>query len=121
MNRFTYATQNTPKGQASLLMQIRTGHFPINAYLKRFHRSESAKCDRCDKEADKTVEHFLFTCKAHQDQRRDILKLSTPPPPDTCLSRWMDTKMEMAKLIEFTVATERFNQKEGGGGGIQRG
>jgi len=65
------------QGQASTLFQIRSGHFPLNAYLHRINRSETKYCQRCEPEEgaqEETVDHFLFKCKAHNVCRWNLAK-----------------------------------------------
>jgi hypothetical protein len=65
------------RGQASMLFQIRSGHFPLNAYLHRINRSETEYCQRCAPEAGaqkETVDHFLFKCKAYMACRRKLVR-----------------------------------------------
>jgi hypothetical protein len=63
--------------QASLLLQIRSGRFPLNSYLHKIGKSETDTCQACaDQENDirckETVDHFIFECTAY-DHEGDIL------------------------------------------------
>jgi len=52
----------------SLISQLRLTHVPLNSYLKRFKRVDSARCPACgaDKE---TIEHFLLLCPIYAYER----------------------------------------------------
>jgi hypothetical protein len=62
-----------PRQNRAILTQLRTEHIPLNAYLKRFKKRESAKCGECGEE-DETVDHYLLHCKAYRVQRRKMTK-----------------------------------------------
>ena len=49
--------------QASLIIQLRTGHVPLNAYLHRISKSDQPLCQHCGR-GDETVHHYLFDCTA---------------------------------------------------------
>jgi ribonuclease HI len=53
---------------ASWLFQLRTGHIPLNAYLHRFKRTESAKCPAC-RYHNETPQHFLLNCPGYAHER----------------------------------------------------
>ena len=64
--------------QSSLILQIRCGHFPLNAYLHRINKSDTDKCQNCldDGEAEaprETINHFIFICPAHTEARNDLI------------------------------------------------
>ena len=48
----------------SWLFQLRTGHFPLNAYLHRFKHTETVHCPACGHHTE-TPQHFLLDCPAH--------------------------------------------------------
>lgn len=55
------------KGQAASIFQLRSGHFPLNGYLKRFNHHPTGKCDTC--RAPETVPHYLLYCQRFKHQR----------------------------------------------------
>lgn len=57
-------------GQASIPIQVRTGHCRLNQYLSRIGVVEDAKC-RCGI-ADETVRHILCVCPLWTVQRRTL-------------------------------------------------
>ena len=69
-NRFLKAisSENIMRSTASLISQLRLTHVPLNSYLKRFKRADSARCLACgaDKE---TIEHFLLFCPIYTHER----------------------------------------------------
>ena len=52
----------------SLLVQLRAGHVPLQAYLHRIGKMESPTCTKC-RGGDETVEYYLTACKAFAAQQ----------------------------------------------------
>src|SRR6266481_4054920 len=61
---FIKATDQLTQAQASIIMQLQTGHVPLNGFLQRIGKVTSSKCPACP-EVMETVHHFLFKCPAH--------------------------------------------------------
>ena len=64
--------------QASLIMQLRTGHFPLNYYLKHIEKVDSNKCMKCAENPDQlqvreTINHFLLECRTHEEARNTLV------------------------------------------------
>ena len=58
--------------QSSLLMQLRTGHIPLNYYLRRIGKTETDICSKCNEgleniQIKETINHFLFKCQAYDE------------------------------------------------------
>jgi ribonuclease HI len=64
--------------QASLILQLRCGHFPLNSYLHRIKKVESDRCGACrggrEGPAPETVNHFIFDCPAYVEERRELIR-----------------------------------------------
>jgi hypothetical protein len=67
LNRLASLTRK----QASLILQLRCGHFPLNVYLHRIKKVESDKCAACGEV--ETVNHFVFDCEAHAEAREELV------------------------------------------------
>lgn len=61
-----------PRRSASLILQLRTGHAPINLHLHRIGAAETAGCAECGATRE-SVQHFLFVCPAHQRHRARLV------------------------------------------------
>jgi ribonuclease HI/endonuclease/exonuclease/phosphatase family metal-dependent hydrolase len=64
--------------QSSLILQIRCGHLPLNAYLHRISRSETDRCQACENVQGgnppmESVNHFIFDCPAHAEARNELI------------------------------------------------
>jgi len=73
LSRFRKTTQNLPWAQASLLIQLRMGHVPLQKHLHRIGRANSPKCLACHMR-DETVHHYLVVCLAHRGLRGQMEK-----------------------------------------------
>ena len=60
-----------PRRNASLLVQLRTRHVPLNKYLHRIKRADSPLCPACEGGSE-SVLHFLVTCPAYKPLRRPL-------------------------------------------------
>ncbi|KAH8927611.1 hypothetical protein BT69DRAFT_1180667, partial [Atractiella rhizophila] len=56
-----------PRAQASIFVQLRSGHTSINNYLHRIGASEEPSCNFCGMRD--TVTHLFFECEEHEDER----------------------------------------------------
>ena len=67
-SNFRKDTQDLLHLQVSLLIQMRTGHVPLQQYLHRIGKVEPLHCPNCHE--DETVHHYLTNCKSFETQRR---------------------------------------------------
>ena len=64
--------------QSSIILQIRCGHFPLNAYLYKINKAESNRCQACIEHHEggsppESINHFLFDCPAHHEAREILV------------------------------------------------
>jgi ribonuclease HI len=59
---FLNMIQDTSRSKSSIILQMRTGHIPLNKYLYRIGKAQSLLCRACDRSQDETVFHFLVEC-----------------------------------------------------------
>jgi ribonuclease HI len=60
-----------PRKQASLLIQLRTGHAPLNKHLFNTKSADSPICPACE-DAHETVHHFLLSCPVYEPHHRQL-------------------------------------------------
>ena len=102
---------------ASRIFQLRTGHVPLNAYLERFKRADSARCPACGHPKEST-QHYLFDCPAYKHERWALYKhCKAREPKMKDLLNCADMVIPLANYIQ---ATGRFDQ-ETSQEGIRRG
>jgi len=63
----------SPRPHASLLIQLRSGHAPLQQYLHRIRRTPSSICPSCHA-AKETVRHFLLDCPTYRRQREALTR-----------------------------------------------
>ncbi|THH10371.1 hypothetical protein EW146_g8390, partial [Bondarzewia mesenterica] len=92
--------------QASLFIQLRTGHIPLQQHLWRIGKADSAICTYCA-DAEETVRHFLIDC---QFFRKDHLILKNALRRDANdLSKLLSNDTSNAKpLFRYIRDTGRF-------------
>ena len=52
--------------QASIIMQLRTGHIGLNKHLHHIKCSNTLYCPNCDENTIEDTHHFLFTCSGYR-------------------------------------------------------
>jgi hypothetical protein len=100
--------------QASRLMQIRSGHIPLNSYLFKISKTDSPACRACqnnqgDETPPETVTHFLFECEAYTAQRQHLAKKTGSA--NLNLKAIMGNTKSMRALAIFVTKTRRFDQE----------
>ena len=60
--KFLWLTKDLNRSQASIIMQLYTGHISLNQHLFRIHKVESPSCPHCQGITVETVKHFLLDC-----------------------------------------------------------
>jgi hypothetical protein len=92
-------------------MQLRTGHIPLNFYLKRIGKVDSDKCTNCllgpnQVQVTETINHFLFECQAHKEYRHELIaKIGRSR---LSLSKITKNANHMKALVTYINRTERF-------------
>jgi len=76
-NKFRKMQNDLTRAQSSLLLQLRSGHIPLNAHLFKLNCSDTDKCLACITRrgvtpAKETVTHFLFNCPAYRYERHEL-------------------------------------------------
>lgn len=61
---FEKLVANVPRSSASLILQLRTGHAPLNYHLHRIGKAETPTCPECGAQRE-NVPHILFVCPAY--------------------------------------------------------
>ena len=107
---FRKATNRLTKRHASILIQLRTGHIPLKAYLHRIGKADTPTCEKCG-EDNETVEHYLMRCKQYQNQRRRLQEeIGGAREVDTDILGRPDL---FPALFRYIWRTERFQETHG--------
>ena len=111
-NKFCKRLYKLTRKQTSLIMQIRTGHIPLNFFLHRINKIDSDKCTNCnngeeDVPRTETINYFLFDCSAYDDIRRDTIAIVGRNRFN--LPSIMSNTDYMKALVTFINRSGRFN------------
>ena len=71
-DNFIHIAGQLKRPQASILIQMRTGHLPLNVVLHRIKRSDTSDCPHCGNGTSETILHYLFICPHYETARRRI-------------------------------------------------
>src|SRR6266404_4473320 len=93
---------------ASWLFQMRTGHFPTNAYLYRFKRVDSARCPACGHH-DENTQHFLLDCPTYSHERWPLI--AGKSHKDREFSKLIGNTKNAIPLFNYIQAIGRFVQE----------
>lgn len=107
-NKFLKLTQPLTRKQASLLLQLRTGHTALNGYLHRISRSPMPLCPACELETE-TVHHYLVACPARCKQRRPLEK-ALGYRTASSVTRLLTVPKALPHLFSYIQATRRLVQ-----------
>jgi len=109
-NKFRKMTASMTRRQKSILIQLRTGHIPLQAYLHKIHKAETPICQQCHEEPE-TVSHYLRRCQKYKEQRK-VLKESTGERDDIS---WdvLGRPQTIRQVLKFVADTRRFEETHG--------
>jgi ribonuclease HI len=67
-NKDKRLTEGLRRLQASLIMQLRTGHVVLDKYLHRISKSDTPRCPSCHHE-EESIHHYIFNCPTWKHER----------------------------------------------------
>jgi ribonuclease HI len=70
-NQYRKMADSISRKHSGLLIQLRTGHVPLNKHLYNIKSADSPICPACE-DAHETVHHFLLSCPVYERHRRDL-------------------------------------------------
>ena len=107
--KFIQAISNPklPRRSASAITQLRISHVPLNSYLSRFCKVNSAHCPACG-ENNETVEHFLLHCPGFAHER---WALKRKAGDSLTLASLLANEKTVLPLANYIDATHRFTYK----------
>lgn len=97
------------KGEAATIFHLRSGHSPLNDYLKRFNHHTTGKCENC--RVPETVAHFILHCpqfKAQRKRFRAALKEENIKVNSYSTPALLNNTKAFPLLAKFVLETGRF-------------
>ena len=114
-DKFRQISSKLTRAKASILIQIRTGHVPLNAYLFRFKKHHTSRCNACylttRRHRDKTVKHFLFECPEYKWERADMDRTLGHNSRD--LQILLSEEKNVKALLKYIGKTKRLKITQG--------
>jgi ribonuclease HI len=109
-SRYRKHQQKLTRDQASRMIQVRSRHIPLNAYLHRIGKSQTRQCQQCYENRGiqpppETVNHYLFECSAYMDEQWEMGKVLERK--ELKLKNLMDSDKEMRALAKYISKTRR--------------
>lgn len=92
----------------SRIAQFRIAHAPINQYLKRIGKVDSARCPACGTE-EETVEHFLLSCPSYVHERWALEQQAKKARKQMSLGTLLGEPDMITPLANYIHATRHFN------------
>ena len=68
LKKFLQLTKDLNHSQASIIMQLHTGHIGLKQHLFRIHKVELPSCPHCQGITVETVKHFLLDCPFYNEE-----------------------------------------------------
>ena len=103
------STAEISHSSASLISQLRINHIPLNSYLKRIKRVNSAQCPTCGADVEDTA-HFLLTCPTYAYERWTLACLTRKARKLLSLEMLLEDPSMVIPLAKYIAATHRFNK-----------
>ncbi|KAF5380534.1 hypothetical protein D9615_004725 [Tricholomella constricta] len=107
---FRKATVGLTRRQHSLVVQLRTGHVPLNQHLHRLKVVDGPKCSHCPDD-NETVRHYLYQCSRYRDARTDLITRLGRDAHDA--ATLYGTRKGIKNLLQYVEDTERLKNTFG--------
>ena len=104
-NKYRWVTDELSRAESSIVIQLRTGHAPLNAYLYRITKLDSLTCMHC-RAGDETVHHYLFDCMSWRNEH--WLLGHSLGRASKSLQNLLSTKRGISKVLKFIGRMQRF-------------
>lgn len=104
------------RNQGSILVQLGSGHLPINSYFKKIGQRDNDHCNWCKeregRETPETVNHLVLDCPVYENER-DIMVDKLGRSNTYELAKIFSKEANVKELLNFLDATRRFRRTHG--------
>jgi len=108
-DKYCSIVNSLTRAQGSIILQIRTQHIPLNAYLFKIKKAEAPYCQHCQQRSDdnipETVLHYLFICPEHAAARSHLDNTLGRDSRD--LAAILKDKKKIQALLKYISRTKR--------------
>ena len=108
--RYRMIADSLPRKNASLLIQLRTGHAPLNQHLFNMKLADTPICPACQ-DAHETVHHYLLSCPVYKQHRQHLFY--TLNRGSRSLTTLLSHPKAIEHLFKFITKTGRFKSTLG--------
>ena len=102
------STADLSREAASRISQFRLSHAPLNKFLKRIQKVDSARCPACGAD-EETIEHFLLTCPSYAHERWALTQAARKKRKTINLGTLLGDQEMILPLASYIEATHRFS------------
>jgi hypothetical protein len=109
-SKYATTAASLPRRQSALLVQLRSGHVPVQKHLHRIKKAATATCPGCGT-TEETVMHYLLHCRKYNEQRKVLRReLGRKASEPTYL---LSNTKALPALFRYIAATRRFDKTFG--------
>ena len=101
------SSNDLPRTLSSLISQILTNHIPLNAYLFKIKKVNSARCPACGA-SHETIRHVILTCPIYVFERWPLEQRLKKKRKEMSLENILGDTEFIKPLVNFLEATHRF-------------
>jgi hypothetical protein len=94
---------------ASRIAQLRLSHAPVNHYLRRIGKVDSARCPACGAD-DETIQHFLLFCPSYDYERWALNQQARKLRKQLSMETLLGDQNMIIPLANYIDATHRFKK-----------
>jgi ribonuclease HI len=95
---------------ASRITQFKISHAPINHFLKRIGKVDSARCPACGAD-EETIEHYLLTCPSYAHERWALTQQTKKKRKQLTIETLLGEQDLTIPLTNYIEATHRFDKQ----------
>ena len=105
LNGFWKLMMELSRSQASIIMQLQTGHIPLRKHLSHICKADMAICPHCQQD-EESVHHYLFDCTAWRHECWHMgQSLGRKAKSVVCT---LNTQKGVKEVVRFVGCTARF-------------
>ena len=105
-DNYIHIANQLTRNQASVLIQLRTGHLPLNTVLFRIKRSDTPHCPHCHNGTRETLVHYIFFCPHYEHARQRIHAVTSREK--NAIAFLLGTRKGIPHLLRYVGETGRF-------------
>jgi ribonuclease HI len=106
-DNFLHIAGQLQRHQASILIQLRTRHIPLNFHLARIKRTDTPDCPHCRSGTRETLLHYILFCPHYDTARSNIRGIIQKEK--NAIAFLMGNRRGIPPLLRYIGETKRFH------------